>query len=152
MSVLDTAPARAQAHAEKAAPLQVFLHADAGPVKAPKAEPARAAARPSAAPLRRHYYNTSELDVRPGIMVHVEPRYPERAAQDGVTGRVVTQLFLREDGSVEHVSIIRAEPVGYFEYAVEQAFMGARFTPGLKGGEAVKVQMALEVNFGGETK
>jgi TonB family protein len=98
--------------------------------------------------IAKHYYKTSELDVKPGIMVHVEPRYPLRAEQDVVAGRVVAQLFLREDGTVEHVSIVRAEPPGYFEYAVEEAFGAARFTPGMKDGQAVRVQMALEVSFG----
>jgi TonB family protein len=110
-----------------------------------KPAPAAAPARPSVA---KHYYRTAELDVRPGIMVHVEPRYPERAAQDQVAGRVLAHLFLREDGTVEQVAIVRAEPPGYFEYSVEQAFGSARFTPGMKDGRAVKVQMALEVSFG----
>lgn len=112
----------------------------------PRPAPDARAAKPAVA---KHYYRPSELDVKPGIMVHVEPRYPERAAQDAVGGRVVAQLFLREDGTVEQVSILQAEPAGYFEYAVEQAFGAARFTPGMKDGQAVKVQMALEVSFGG---
>jgi TonB family protein len=131
--------------------LQVLLQPVAVVVAETKPRPKPAnetvAAKPSIA---KHYYKTSELDVKPGIMVHVEPRYPERAAQDVVGGRVVAQLFLREDGTVEQVSILRAEPAGYFEYSVEQAFGSARFTPGMKDGRAVKVQMALEVSFGDE--
>jgi TonB family protein len=119
----------------------VFVEAKPLPQPAPPARPAKPA-------VAKHYYKPSELDVKPGIMVHVEPRYPERAAQDAVSGRVVARVFLREDGTVEQVSIERAEPPGYFEYAVEQAFGAARFTPGMKDGQAVKVQMALEVSFG----
>ena len=133
--------------------LQVFLEpaaavvAEAKPRPEPKPAPQAAPSRPSVA---KHYYKPSELDVKPGIMVHVEPHYPERAAQDAVSGRVVAQLFLREDGTVEQVSILRAEPAGYFEYSVEKAFGEARFTPGMKDGQAVKVRMALEVSFGDE--
>jgi len=123
--------------------LQVLLQPEA-PVLA-EAKPQARSYRPA---IVKHYYKTAELDVKPGIMVHVEPRYPLRAEHDGVAGRVIAQLFLREDGTVEQVSIVRAEPAGYFEYAVEQAFGAARFTPGMKGGQAVRVQMALEVSFG----
>lgn len=147
MALVEARPARP---ADKAHPqLTVLLEGQAAAIAEakPAARPA-AHARPARPAVAKHYYKPSELDVKPGIMVHVEPRYPERAAQDSVAGRVVAQLFLREDGTVEQVSIVRAEPPGYFEYAVEQAFGAARFTPGMKDGQAVKVQMALEVSFG----
>jgi len=147
MGLVQTKPARVL---ESQRPkLQVLLQPDAlvlgeaQPRSRPEPEPRLA--KPAVA---KHYYKTNELDVKPGIMVHVEPRYPLRAAQDAVSGRVVAQLFLREDGTVEQVSIVRAEPAGYFEYSVEAAFGAARFTPGMKDGQAVKVQMALEVSFG----
>jgi TonB family protein len=147
MALVQARPARV---AEIERPkLQVLLQPEAivlGETK-PRARP-EPHPRPAEPSVTKHYYRTSELDVKPGIMVHVEPRYPLRAAQDAVSGRVVAQLFLREDGTVEQVSIVRAEPAGYFEYSVEQAFGAARFTPGMKDGQAVKVQMALEVSFG----
>lgn len=147
IALVQARPARS---AENERPrLQVLLQPQA-PVLAeakPQVRPAPGAHSGKPA-ITKHYYRTSELDVKPGIMVHVEPRYPVLAAQGAVEGRVVAQLFLREDGTVEQVSILRAEPPGYFEYSVEQAFSAARFTPGMKDGQAVKVQMALEVSFG----
>lgn len=93
------------------------------------------------------YYRTSELDVRPGIMTHVEPLYPEAAARRFLSGKVVIQLDIDENGRVERAQAIRAEPPGYFEASAERAFRAARFTPGMKGGRAVKARMLLEVQF-----
>lgn len=93
------------------------------------------------------YYRTSELEVRPGIMTHVEPRYPEAAARRFLSGKVVLQLDIDEKGRVERAQAIRAAPPGYFEASAERAFRAARFTPGLKDGRPVKVRMRLEVEF-----
>lgn len=102
---------------------------------------------PTALPPLLRYYTTRELDVRPGIMVHVNPEYPEAAMRRFLSGTVVVQLYLDESGRVERVVTVRAEPRGYFEQAAERAFRTARFTPGIKGGRPVKVRMQLEVNF-----
>ena len=100
----------------------------------------------AAVPMVR-YYRTRELDVPPGIMSHVEPAYPERAARRFVGGKVVIRLFIDESGSVERVETVRAEPPGYFEQPAADAFKAARFSPGMKGGRPVKVQLTLQVDF-----
>jgi TonB family protein len=147
VALVQATPARISESARQQ--LNVLLQPQAALVAETKPRPpATPDARAGKASVAKHYYRPSELDVKPGIMVHVEPRYPVQAEQDSIGGRVVAQLFLREDGTVEKVSIVRAEPPGYFEYSVEQAFSAARFTPGMKDGQAVKVQMALEVSFG----
>lgn len=94
-----------------------------------------------------HYYLTRELDVRPGIMTRTEPEYPEAAARRFLSGRVVVRLYIGEDGKVEKVDVVSAEPPGYFEDAAVRAFRAARFSPGMKDGRPVRVQMTLEVNF-----
>lgn len=94
-----------------------------------------------------HYFLTRELDVRPGIMTRTEPEYPEAAARRFLSGRVVVRLYIAESGAVERVEVLKAEPPGYFEESAERAFLAARFSPGMKYGRPVKVQMTLEVNF-----
>lgn len=96
---------------------------------------------------RPHYFLTRELDVRPGIMTRTEPDYPEAAARRFLSGRVVVRLYIGEDGGVEKVDVVNAEPPGYFEDATVRAFLASRFSPGMKHGRPVKVQMTLEVNF-----
>lgn len=93
------------------------------------------------------YYLTRELDVRPGIMTRTEPEFPEAAARRFLSGRVVVRLFIGDDGRVEKVDVVTAEPPGYFEEAAVSAFLSSRFSPGLKNGRPVNVQMTLEVIF-----
>lgn len=93
------------------------------------------------------YYRTPDLDVRPGILVRVEPEYPEAAARRFLSGRVVALVLIDEAGAVERVEILDADPPGYFEEAARRAFLAARFTPGMKQGRPVRVQMTLELNF-----
>lgn len=106
------------------------------------------AREPAFSPLpAARYYTTRELDVRPGILVRVEPEYPEAAARRFLSGRVVARLLIDESGAVEKVLIVSAEPPGYFEASAQQAFFAARFTPGMKDGRPVRVQMLLEISF-----
>ena len=121
---------------------------------APAAVPPRAGADATPAPApafsprpAQRYYTTREVDARPGILMQVEPEYPEAAARRFLSGRVVARLLIDETGAVEKVAVVSAEPPGYFEAAAEKAFLAARFTPGIKDGRPVRVQMLLEINF-----
>ncbi len=113
----------------------------------PEASPTPAAPATRSVLPERLYFLTRELDVRPGIMTQVEPAYPEAAARRFLSGKVVLRLFIEEGGEVSRVQVLNAEPQGYFEDSAERAFLAARFSPGMKDGRAVKVQMTLEVNF-----
>jgi TonB family protein len=136
---------------QKAAPLRAVLREPASAESAAPRERTQAAvaAEPMRAPLppAPRYYRTRELDVVPGIMTRVEPQYPESAARRFLTGKVVVRLFIDESGKVERVLTLRADRPGYFEQPAERAFRAARFSPGVKSGRAVKVQMTLEVRF-----
>ncbi len=132
-------------------PLRAVVRAPgAGPAAdRPRAVPpsARAEAPPLATLPTPFYYTTRELDVRPGMAMHVEPEYPERAVWRNLSGTVVLRLYISEAGTVDKVDIVRADPPGYFEAAAEKAFRAARFTPGKKDGRPVRVQMLIEVAF-----
>ena len=93
------------------------------------------------------YYHTRELDVRPGILTRVEPAYPEAALRRGLSGKVVIRLYINEQGGVDRVETVRANPAGFFEQSAARAFRTARFTPGRKGKQAVRTQMVIEVSF-----
>ncbi len=129
-----------------------FFEAHAAPLHATgniaqAAKPA-AASGTALAPLRpADYLPTNKLDVRPGIKTRVEPEYPERAARRFLSGTVRIRLFISERGTVDRVMVVKADPAGFFEESAERAFRAARFSPGMKGGRAVKVQMLLEVTY-----
>lgn len=121
--------------------LQVDLRLAHGP-----AAPAKQAKKPASQPAER-YYLARELDVRPAAQGHIEPAYPNDAFLRDISGRVVIRLYIAQSGAVEKTVIVHAEPPGYFEEAVQQAFRAARFTPAMKNGRAVKAQVLLEVRY-----
>ena len=96
------------------------------------------------------YYRMSELDVRPLASVQVEPNFP-LAVNPGIKGIVIARLLVSRSGEVEKVLPLRATPAGLFEDAVVNAFTGARYTPGIRGGQAVPVQIDIEIEFSSET-
>lgn len=140
--------------------LRVTLRAEPRPPE-PRVElksiPAKAATRPAAAPKAavesRHglipppvYYGPNELDERPLILAHVEPRFPSSAAIEAK--RVVLRLYIGELGNVDQISVMDGDPAGVFETAAAEAFAAARFRPGMRGGVAVRSLVTLELLFG----
>lgn len=91
------------------------------------------------------YFRAGDLDVRPQIRDRVMPAYPETAVN--LTGRVIVNVFINASGTVDEVTVVRAEPPGIFDDSVISAFSAARFTPGMKGHKAVKSLVVLEVNY-----
>lgn len=121
--------------------------------RAAAARPAAAAtASPTPATPDSRHYRTNELDVRPGITVQTQPAYPARAARENVSGKAIVQLYIDSNGAVEKVTVERATPAGYgFDDSAARAFRAARFSPGIKDGKRVRVQMRIEVSFDAPT-
>lgn len=107
---------------------------------APQARPGKAI------PPVPRYFAAHELDRRPQIMSNVEPDFPALALAP--TGRVVLRLYIDENGLVDTVAVESADRTGAFDVAAREAFSGARFLPGIKGGVPVKSLMRIEVLFG----
>jgi len=107
------------------------------------------AGAPQGAPAEQQaqYFLARELDARPVPLAPIEPAYPNDAYLRDVPGLVVVRLHINETGVVEKAVVLRANPPGYFEEAVQSAFMKALFSPGLRGGRPVKVQMTVEVRY-----
>lgn len=94
-----------------------------------------------------HYFLSRELDGRPAPLAQIWPEYPERAARRHLSGTVTVRVYIDELGVVAGVETVRASPAGYFEESAMQAFRSARFTPGIRKGQAVKCQMVYQVSF-----
>ena len=92
------------------------------------------------------YYRPDELDKRPEITKQIEPEFP-LTVNPGVRGSVIAKLFIGDNGVVEQVAILSSQPYGFFETAVIQAFDGARYTPGMRGGKPVRSQLTLAIEF-----
>lgn len=108
--------------------------------KSAKRHAARAAGAPGV------YYPAHLLDERPLVRTHVEPEFPPHAG--AAEGRVSIRLYIDEQGRVEEVQLVDADPAGAFEASATRAFAAARFTPGRKAGVAVKSVLSIEVLFG----
>ena len=93
------------------------------------------------------YYPARELDVYPAPRTPLRFEYPERAAREQVGGSVRIMLLLDEAGAVDGVSVVAAEPPGYFEDRVRAAFAAARFFPARKDGRAVKSRLLINVSY-----
>lgn len=91
------------------------------------------------------------LDVVPRPIAEVDLRYPEQAAGMNVSGIVTLLLYIDELGVVTDVTVLAAEPPGYFEEAAVESFKGALFAPGQRNGRPVKSRIPVEVTFEAKT-
>lgn len=158
----DTMPERESTFADPAKPRPLRAHAQLSTERllpaAKRSEPgtahdtiSKAPAPAAALPLPPTgdltYYPARELDVYPAPRAPLRFDYPERAAHEHVGGSVSIMLLLDEAGAIDGVTVVAAEPPGYFEDRVRAAFAAARFFPARKDGRAVKSRVLINVNY-----
>ena len=84
--------------------------------------------------------------IRPPQKVHhVAPLYPPIAQQAKISGVVILEALLAEDGSVRDVKVLRSVPL--LDTAATDAVRQWRFTPTLLNGVPVQVIMSVTVTF-----
>jgi protein TonB len=98
-------------------------------------------------PLDLTWYPVRQLDVLPQPLVVPQPAYPEQAAVQSVRGEVTLLVLVDEAGAVHEVSVVDAQPEGYFEDAARTAFQAVRFEPARKDGRAVRSRILVKVAF-----
>ena len=91
------------------------------------------------------WYAASDLDAYPRALVPVESRYPESAVD--VSGEVSLLLKIDEFGAVQEITVVKAEPAGYFEDSAVRAFTTARFSPAQRDGRPVRSQVVVKMRF-----
>jgi protein TonB len=82
---------------------------------------------------------------QPQKVHHVAPIYPEIARSARVSGIVILEAVLGEDGSVREVRVLRSVPL--LDAAAVAAVREWRFTPTLLNGTPVPVVMTVTVAF-----
>lgn len=97
------------------------------------------------------FYPARLLDVLPRPLAEVALRYPDAAAAQDISGRVVLLLLIDELGVVVEATVIEAEPPGYFEDAAIESFRDVLFQPAQRNGRAVKSRLPVEVTFDART-
>jgi protein TonB len=76
---------------------------------------------------------------------HVAPEYPAIARSARVSGMVILETTIAEDGSVQDVRVLRSIPL--LDAAAIDAVRQWRFTPTLLNGQPVRVLMTVTVSF-----
>jgi protein TonB len=71
-------------------------------------------------------------------IVRIEPKYPVQAARDGINGYVVMRFSIMEDGSVDEVEVIEAEPKRVFDKEAIRALKRWKYSPKIENGKAMK--------------
>jgi protein TonB len=83
---------------------------------------------------------------RPEIISQVKPVYTELARRARVTGTVIVEAIIDQQGNVTNARVLKGLPMGLDRAAVE-AVQKWRFKPALLAGKPVKVYYVLTVNF-----
>jgi len=73
-------------------------------------------------------------------------KYPERAEQAGVQGRVFLQFIVDQEGNVRDPQVTRGIGAGADEEAL-RVLQTMKFVPGVQRGQRVRVKMSLPVTF-----
>jgi len=92
-------------------------------------------------------YEMGEIDGPLTPVSQPRPPYPLRARRMGVEGWVRVQFLVTEQGTVEGVRVVDAEPAGVFEGSVLQCVASWRFTPGTVAGVPVKTRVGTTIRF-----
>ena len=74
-------------------------------------------------------------------------KYPEIAAENGISGRVFVNFVVETDGSVSNVKIIRGANPSLDTEAVRVVQSSPKWTPGKQRGKEVRVVFTFPINF-----
>jgi protein TonB len=108
--------------------------------------PAVPAVAPPSAPVSDAPIQVGGAVLKPEVLVRTEPRYTELARRARVEGVVVIQAVIDERGYVTDVQLLRGQPMGLDQAAMD-AVKTWRFKPATLHGQPVKVYFNLTVNF-----
>jgi len=73
--------------------------------------------------------------------------YPEEAKEQGISGKVLVQFVVNQDGSISEIEIIEGIGFGCDQESVRVILASAPWEPGLRRGEPVRVRLVLPVEF-----
>ena len=74
-------------------------------------------------------------------------RYPEIAAENGISGKVYVQFAVNSKGQVVDAVVVRGVDPALDKEAVRVVMASPKWTPGKQRGKAVKVQFTFPINF-----
>jgi protein TonB len=97
------------------------------------------------------YYSVDEVDRRAISLSPINPRSPTtESSGDARGGRITLRIKIDENGVVNEIVVIGADPPGVFDGLSIEAMKRTRFKPAEKDGKAVKSQMQFSLAFTGQ--
>jgi len=94
------------------------------------------------------FYTWREVDVPAKLSGSGSPPYPKNADVANISGRVIVEVWVDENGKVDDAKVLDADPPGYFEEATLSYYKKLRFTPAMKGGKQKRYRTRFMVDFG----
>jgi len=103
-------------------------------------------------------YTMYEVDKRPSFLsggekqfldrwVYDYIKYPDSAIKEGIQGRVVVEFVIEKDGKVSSVKVVKSVDDALDAEAVKVVAASPKWKAGIKGGEPVRVKMAIPIEF-----
>ncbi len=92
-------------------------------------------------------FNGGDADVEFRKYIGENLKYPEAAAENGISGRVIVQFAVNAKGEVEDAVIVRSADPVLDEEALRVVMSSPRWEPGKQRGEKVKVLFTFPINF-----
>ncbi|RFZ81764.1 TonB family protein [Mucilaginibacter terrenus] len=74
-------------------------------------------------------------------------KYPKKARELNIQGRVILSFIVEKDGSLTDVKVVRGVGYGTDEEAVKALKNSPKWTPGTQNGKKVRVQYAVPISF-----
>jgi TonB family protein len=91
-------------------------------------------------------YAMTALDLRPVAKFQARPRYPDDMRAAGISGEVVVDFVVDNNGDVQKAFALRSSQ-REFEAAAVEAVSKWKFKPGQKGGSEVATRMQVPIVF-----
>lgn len=92
-------------------------------------------------------FDAGDLDQPLTVISRIPPVYPFRAKAKAIEGWVSVEFTVNEQGRVEDIKIIDAEPKEIFDDSVIQCLATWRFKPGRVNRELVKTRAITRIRF-----
>ena len=97
--------------------------------------------------LRKPFYDLSEVDQKPVVLLKLKPPYPYRARQFNITGYVRVRFLVDKLGQVSRIRIVESSPEGVFDSTVRTTLLSWKFAPGKVEGKPVSTWVVTTIAF-----
>ena len=91
-------------------------------------------------------YDISNLDQVPRPRFQARPQYPREMRQAGISGQVVVDFIVDQNGNVQNASAVKSSQKE-FEAAAVDAVSQWKFSPGRKDGREVNTHLQVPIVF-----